>query len=317
MGRYIFKRLLQMIPVIIGVTFIVYLILSFSPGDPAQIILGQQAKKEELELMREQLGLNDPFLVQYFRYMGNALKGDFGTSYSTREPVWEMIKLRLPNTMLLSFSSLIITLILSIPLGIYLAVKQNTTVDDVMRIVSLVLAAMPVFWLGLMLIILFSVKLRLLPASGLGSPLALIMPVICMSAASIAITSRLTRASMLDVIRQDYIRTARAKGIKESKILRKHALKNALLPMVTTVGMSIAFSFGGAVLIESVFGINGLGKLMVTQIRQKDVPTIMGSVILLAMIIAVVNLLTDLTYGFIDPRIKSQYVKNKNVAKGV
>ncbi|MCH4887054.1 ABC transporter permease [Acidaminobacter sp. JC074] len=315
MSRYIVGRLFQMIPVILGVTFVVFVILSLSPGDPAQMILGQQAEKEEIELMREQLGLNDPIVIRYVKYVGRVLQGDLGTSYSTKEQVSDMILQRLPVTLLLSFTSLFVTLLCAIPLGILLAVKQNTMFDDVMRILSLVIAAMPSFWLGLMLIILFSVKLGWLPANGMETPLAIIMPVICMSAAGIAVNSRLTRASMLDVIRQDYIRTARAKGVSEKTILRKHALKNALLPMVTSIGMAIAGSFGGSVLIETVFGINGLGKLIVNQIRQKDVPTIMASVLITAIIIAVMNLLTDLTYGVIDPRIKSQFVKKRKAVK--
>ena len=315
MTRYIIGRILQMIPVILGVTFVVFVILSLSPGDPAQMILGQQAKAEELTQMRQQLGLDDPIIVRYGNYILNVLKGDLGQSYSTKENVADMILQRLPITLTLSFTSLFVTLICAIPLGIILAVKQNTLFDDVMRILSLIVAAMPAFWLGLMLIILFSVRLGWLPASGMETPLAIIMPVICMSAAGIAVNSRLTRASMLDVIRQDYIRTARAKGVRENTILRKHALKNALLPMVTSIGMAIAGSFGGSVLIETVFGINGLGKLIVNQIRQKDIPTIMGSVLITAVIIAVMNLLTDLAYCQIDPRIKSQFIKKPKLAK--
>ncbi len=217
----------------------------------------------------------------------------------------------MPNTLLLSFGSLFLILIVSIPLGIVLAVNQNSVFDNVMRVVTLVLAAMPGFWLGLMLIILFSVKLGWLPSNGLESVQASIMPLICLSVAGWTTNSRLTRASMLDVIRQDYIRTARAKGLRYGPILRKHALKNALLPIVTSVGMAIGQCVGGSVIIETVFGINGLGKMMVDALRQKDVPTIMSSVIIAAVIIALANLLTDLSYAVIDPRIRSNYVKPK------
>lgn len=275
------------------------------------MILGVGAKPEELEMMREQLGLNDPMIVQYLRYMGNVLKGDFGTSYTTKQPVSEMIKIRLPNTLLLSFGSIFLIFIIAIPLGILLAVKQNSVFDNVMRVVTLLLAAMPGFWLGLMLILLFSVKLRWLPSNGLESAKACIMPLICLSVAGWTTNSRLVRASMLDVIRQDYIRTARAKGIAYGRILHKHALKNALLPIVTSIGMAIGRCVGGSVIIETVFGINGLGKMMVDALRQKDIPTIMASVIIAAVIIALANLLTDLAYAAVDPRIKSMYVKPK------
>ncbi len=315
MSKYVFKRLLHIIPVLIGVTFLVFALLSFSPGDPAQAILGVGAKPEELAMMREQLGLNDPVIVQYLRYMGGVVTGNFGTSYSTKQPVLEMIRIRLPNTLILSFGSLLLIFIVAIPLGVVLAIKQNSFFDNVMRVVTLILAAMPGFWLGLMLIILFSVKLGWLPSNGLESAKAAIMPLVCLSVAGWTTNSRLVRASMLDVIRQDYIRTARAKGLPYRRIVRKHALKNALMPIVTSIGMAIGQCVGGSVIIETVFGINGLGKMMVDALRQKDIPTIMASVIISAVIIALANLLTDLSYAFIDPRIRSTYVKPKAKAK--
>lgn len=307
MSKYILKRLLHIIPVLLGVTFLVFVLLSFSPGDPAQAILGPGAKPEEISMMREQLGLNDNVIVQYVRYMGRVLTGDFGTSYSTKQPVLEMIRIRLPNTLILSFGSLALIFAIAIPLGVLLAVKQNSLFDNVMRVVTLVLAAMPSFWLGLMLIILFSVRLGWLPSNGLNNVKAAIMPLICLSVAGWTTNSRLSRASMLDVIRQDYIRTARAKGLPYGTILRKHALRNALLPIVTAMGMAIGLAVGGSVIIETVFGINGLGKMMVDALRQKDIPTIMASVIISAVIIALANLLTDLSYSLIDPRIRSMY----------
>lgn len=318
MSKYVFKRLLHIIPVLIGVTFLVFVLLSLSPGDPAQAILGVGAKPGELAMMREQLGLNDPILVRYLRYMGGVLKGDFGTSYSIKQPVLEIIRIRLPNTLILSFGSLFLIFLVAVPLGIILAVKQNSPFDNIMRVVTLLLAAMPGFWLGLMLILLFSVNLGWLPSNGLDNVQAAILPLICLSVAGWTVNSRLTRASMLDVIRQDYIRTARAKGLPSGQILRKHALRNALMPIVTSAGMAIGHSFGGSVVIETVFGINGLGKMMVDALRQKDIPTIMASVIISAVIIALANLVTDLSYALIDPRIRSVYVKPKakKVARG-
>lgn len=317
MSRYILKRLLQMIPIVIGVSVIVFLLLSLSPGDPAKMILGLNAKEEELALMREQLGLNDPIPLQYFHYMKNVLIGDFGTSYSTKQSVIEMIAVRLPPTLILSFGSLLTILIVAIPLGIALAVKQNSPFDNIMRVVSLFFAAMPGFWIGILMIILFSVKLGWLPANGFDKPSAMIMPIICSSIAGWAVNSRITRASMLDVIRQDYIRTARAKGLKESVVIRKHALKNALLPTITSVGMAVGGCFGGSVIMEMLFGINGMGKMMIDALRQKDIPTIMAGVIITAVIIAVANLLTDLAYSYVDPRIRSMYARRRMIRKEV
>ncbi|MDR1439444.1 MAG: ABC transporter permease [Clostridiales bacterium] len=314
--KYILKRILQMVPVILGVTLLVFALLSFSPGDPAKIILGMQAKPSELELLREQLGLNDPVPVQYLNYMRKVLVGDFGTSYTTKQPVMDMIAVRLPSTMLLSFGSLIAIMAVSIPLGIALAVKQNSLFDNVMRVVSLILAAMPGFWLGIMMILLFSVRLGWLSASGLAGAKDLIMPVVCLSVSGWAVNSRLTRSSMLDVIKLDYIRTARAKGLRSGTVIRKHALKNALLPMITSIGIYVGSCFGGSVVIETVFGINGVGKMMVEALRQKDMPTILAGVIISAVVIAAANLLTDIAYAFADPRIKSLYVSHKRAGGG-
>ncbi len=307
MTSYVLKRLTHIIPVLIATTLLVFALLSLSPSDPAQLILGVGAKPEELAQMREQLGLNDPLLVRYARYMGGVLTGDFGTSYSTKRPVLEMIGVRLPNTLVLAFGSLALILIVAIPLGVALAVRQNTLFDNVMRVLTLLTAAMPSFWLGLMLILLFSVKLGWLPSSGLDNVRAAIMPLVCLAVAGWTVTSRLTRASMLDVVRQDYIRTARAKGLPQGVVMRKHALRNALLPVVTSVGLLVGQSVGGAVVIEILFGINGIGKMMVDAVRQQDVPTIMGGVLIAAVVIAVANLLTDLSYAVIDPRLESMY----------
>jgi peptide/nickel transport system permease protein len=298
---------MHIVPVLVATTLLVFWLLSLSPSDPAQLILGLGAEPEQLDMMRDQLGLNDPLIVRYARYMGGVLSGDFGNSYSTRRPVAEMIGVRLPNTLILAFGSLVLVLAVAIPLGVALAVRQNSLFDNVMRVVTLLTAAMPSFWLGLMLILLFSVRLGWLPSSGLDNAKAAIMPLICLSVAGWTVTSRLTRASMLDVVRQDYIRTARAKGLPQSVVTRKHALRNAMLPVVTSVGLLIGQSVGGAVVIEILFGINGIGKMMVDAVRQQDVPTIMGGVLIAAVVIAVVNLLTDLSYALIDPRLETMY----------
>jgi peptide/nickel transport system permease protein len=309
MARYILKRLLQMIPIVLGVSLVVFLMLSLSPGDPAKMILGINAKDSEVQQLRGQLGLNDPVPLQYLKYMAKALTGDFGASYTTKQPVLAMIQVRLPATLLLSFGSLLCILLVAIPLGIALAVRQNSLFDNVMRVVSLILAAMPGFWLGLLLILLFAVRLGWLPSNGFDRPAAMVLPILCASTAGWAILSRLTRASMLDVIRQDYIRTARAKGLPPNLVIRRHALKNALLPTLTSVGMSVGACMGGSVIMETLFGINGMGRMMVNALRQKDIPTVMAGVMITAVIIALANLLTDLAYAFVDPRIQSQYAR--------
>ena len=309
MIRYVAKRLLMLIPIIVGITFIVFFILSLTPGNPARMILGANATPAQVEAMREQMGLNDPVIIRYVKYMGGVMRGDFGTSWSTREPVFQMVFARFPYTFQLALLSMLVTVAVSIPLGIYSAVKQNTAADSTVMVLSMVLAATPKFWLGILMMLVFSVWLRWLPTSGLVSWKSYIMPTIAMAAASTAINTRIVRASVLDVIKQDYIRTARAKGVKEKTIFRRHALKNAMLPVVTVMGMSFASALGGSVLIENVFSIPGIGLLMIERIRQKDIPSVLACVIFIAVVFAVVNLITDILYSYIDPRIKAQYMR--------
>lgn len=312
MIRYVVKRLIMIIPILIGVTFFLYMLLSLSPGDPARIAMGSEATEEQLEMFREENGLNAPVLVQYFNYMRKAVTGDLGISYHTRQTVSSMIAVRAGSTLFLSFSSMFLTIIVSMPLGVSMAVKQNSLYDNIMRVVTIIFTSMPQFWLALMMILLFSVKLRWLPSSGLG-----IMPILCLALGGITTCARTGRSSMLDVINRDYIRTARAKGLKRGYIIRRHALKNSMLPMVSVYGRIIATCFSGSVVIESIFGINGIGQMMTNALRQKDIPAIMGSIIISACVITVVNLLTDVMYAFIDPRIKSKYVRRKTKLKEV
>ena len=308
MAKYIIKRILMLIPILIGVTLLVFLLLSFTPGDVARLTLGSTATEEQLEMFREQYGLNKPLMVQYLNYMAGVIHGDLGTSYATRQAVSTMISTRVGATLTLSFVSMFLTIIVSLPLGVIMAVKQNSPFDNIMRVVSLIFTSMPEFWLGLMMILLFSVKLHWLPSSGLDSVSSAVMPVLCLALGGITLCSRTGRSSMLEVIHQDYIRTARAKGLRYRYIIRHHALKNALLPMVSVYGRIIATCFSGSVVLESVFGISGIGSMMTAALRQKDTPTILGSIIISACIITIVNLITDLAYAFIDPRIKSKYV---------
>ncbi len=311
MLRYVAKRLLLIIPVILGVSFIIFLIMNLTPGDPAMMILGEGAKPEQYAELREEMGLNDPFFVRYFRYVLNALKGDFGKSYRTNIPVFQEIATRLPYTLNLAVVSTLIAITLGLPIGVLSAVKQYTVTDNVALGVSLLLTSMPGFWFGMLLIIILSLKFKLLPSLGVDTWRHFILPAIATSSSTMASLLRMTRSTMLEVIRQDYIRTARAKGAKESKVIFGHALRNALLPVVTIIGVNFGFALGGTIVIEQVFAIPGLGQLMINSIRSKDTPMVIASVLFAAIIASIINLLVDIIYAYIDPRLKSQYVTTK------
>lgn len=307
MYKYVLKRLILLIPVLLGVSLLVFSIMYLTPGDPAQLILGENAPKAAVEALREKMGLNDPFFMQYFRFIKNALMGDFGRSYTTGREVFKEIFSRFPNTLILAVLGVIISVAIGIPIGIISATRQYSFLDSFSMVFALLGVSMPVFWLGLMLILTFSVKLQLLPSGGFDSLSSIILPAITLGVGSAAIVTRMTRSSMLEVIRQDYIRTARAKGVAEKVVINKHALKNALIPIITVVGLQFGNLLGGAVLTESVYSWPGVGRLMVDAIRQKDTPTVLAAVIFLATAFSVVNLFVDLLYAFADPRIKSQY----------
>jgi len=314
MIRYLIIRLLWAIPILIGVTLFLFLLLSLTPGDAAQIALGPNASEAELEMYREQNGLDRPLAVQYLDYISKAFIGDLGVSLRTRHTVSSMIAARAGYTLFLSLTSMAVTIVVALVLGIVMAVKQNSIFDNAMRVLTLILTSMPQFWLALMMIMLFTVYLGVLPSTGLGTFKQAIMPIICIASVGITVCVRTTRAAMLEVLNQDYIRTARAKGLKRRFIIQRHALKNALLPMVTLYGRIISNCFAGSVIIENIFGIEGIGNMMMLALRQKDIPAIMGSIIICALVIIVVNLITDMLYAFIDPRIKSMYVRHKNKA---
>ncbi|SHH84182.1 peptide/nickel transport system permease protein [Caloranaerobacter azorensis DSM 13643] len=307
MHKYILHRLLLLIPVILGVTFIVYSIMYLTPGDPAQIILGESAPPEKVEQLREEMGLNDPFIVQYFRFIKNGLKGDFGRSYSTRRPVFEEIFARFPATLKLTIAGVLVAIIIGIPVGIISATKQYSLFDNVSMVGALLGVSMPNFWFGLMLVLVFSVTLKWLPSGGDNGLSSLVLPAITLGTSAAALITRMTRSSMLEVIRQDYIRTARAKGVLEKKVINKHALKNALIPIITVVGLQFGYLLGGAVLTETVFSWPGVGRLLVDAIRQKDTPMVLASVVFVSVTFSFVNLMVDILYAYVDPRIKSQY----------
>ncbi len=312
MGKYIVRRLVMMIPVLVGVTFIVFFIMSLTPGDPAAIILGDQASSEALALKRVELGLNDPLLVRYATYMGNLLKGDLGTSYKNQISVAQQVWDKFPNTALLAIAGILVALVIGIPIGILSAKKQYTFMDTSSMVFSLIGVSMPNFWLGLLLSLLFALKLGWLPSQGMGSgfiPLmrSLVLPALTLGTGAAATVVRMTRSSMLEVIRQDYISTARAKGITEKQVTNKHMLKNALIPIVTAVGLQFGHLLGGAMLTETIFSWPGLGRLMVDSITSKDIPMVLGAVIFMATMFSFVNLFVDILYAFLDPRIRSQY----------
>ena len=307
MHKYVLKRILLLIPVLLGVSLLVFAIMSLTPGDPAQLILGENAPKEAVLKLREEMGLNDPFFMQYFRFVKNAIMGDFGRSYTTGREVFGEIFARFPNTLILAVIGIIISVCIGIPIGIISATRQYSFLDSFSMVIALLGVSMPVFWLGLMLILTFSVKLGWLPSGGFDGLKSIILPAVTLGVGSAAIITRMTRSSMLEVIRQDYIRTARAKGVAEKVVITKHALKNALIPIITVVGLQFGHLLGGAVLTESVYSWPGVGRLMVDAIRQKDTPTVLAAVVFLAAAFSVVNLLVDILYAYVDPRIKSQY----------
>lgn len=305
MWKFILKRIVYLIPVLIGVTFIVYAIMSLAPGDPAKVILGETATPEQITQLREEMGLNDPMLLQYGRYIVNLVQGDMGDSYKTKNPVAKEVWARFPNTIKLASISMLLAIGLSIPLGVVAAVKQNTIIDGASMIIALIGVSMPIFWLGLLLILFFSLKLGWFPVSGSSGWKSLVLPGFALGFNHMASIARTTRSSMLEVIRQDYIRTVRAKGVAENKVITRHALKNALIPTITVIGLQVGFMLGGSVLTETVFAWPGIGRLMIEGIQGRDIPMVMGCIVLFSVTFSIINLIVDLLYGFVDPRIKN------------
>ena len=310
MGKFILKRLLYMIPVLLGVAFLVFAILSLTPGDPGTLILGITAKPEDIASLNEQFGYNKPFLIRFFSYIKDiVLHFNLGVSYQTREPVINDIMAKFPNTLKLTIFSMSLSAIIGISFGIISAVKQYSALDHICVVTALVFACIPGFWLGLMLMMLFSLKLGWLPSYGAESLKNFILPTLTVSMTSAAGLLRLTRSAMLETIRQEYIRTAKAKGASKKRIIIKHALRNALMPVVTTLGTSFGASLGGAIIAETVFAMPGMGTLITTAIRQKDIPMVMGSTLFLAVLFSLIILLVDILYAVIDPRIMDKYKK--------
>jgi peptide/nickel transport system permease protein len=309
MGRYILKRCLWLIPIILGVCIFIFTIMYFVPGDPAQLILGPGASEAELQVKRADLGLNDPYLTRLFRYMRDVfLRFDFGRSYLTGVKISDEIVNRIPKTFLIGFVSIALSLLVGIPLGVKAAVNQNGWADRICMLLAILGISVPEFWLALMLVILFALKLGILPASGIVQWTGYILPWIALSFGGLAALARQSRSSMLEVIRSDYITTARAKGVSEHDVIYKHALPNALIPVVAIAGSRLAGIFGGSVVIETVFSIPGLGTYLVNAISNRDYPVVQGCVLFLAITFSLTMLLVDLAYAFIDPKIKAQYI---------
>ena len=307
MLKFTMKRLVYLVLVLVGVSFLVFLLLYMTPGDPVRMMLGESATPEAQAELRLELGLDDPFLVQYGRYIKNiVVHQDLGTSYSTRRPVLDEIMTVFPNTVKLATAAIIIAVILGTFQGIVSAVRQNSLLDNAVMVLALIGTSAPIFWIGILMIILFSVNLGWLPPSGFGSFKQLIMPALALGMQSTAVVARMTRSSMLEVIRQDFVKTARAKGQKESVVIMKHVFRNALIPVITVVGLQFGTLLGGAMLTEVVFSIPGVGRLMIEAIKQRDFPIVQGSVLFVAACFSLVNLAVDLLYAVVDPKVSKE-----------
>jgi len=307
---YIIRKVLIGIPVLIAVVTLVFLAIRLTPGDPVRQMLPPDASEADIIRMREHLGLDRSLLQQYFRYWDRILHGDFGDSLRTRRPVWDELASRIPYTVELALLAVILSALIGVPIGVYSAIRQNTIFDGVMRVVAFIGVSFPSFWLGTMFILLFALQLGWLPASGRAGPLwtligfrSILLPALTLAIGSAASISRMTRSSMLEVIRQDYITVAKAKGLRESRVHWKHSMRNGLVPVVTLLGMQFGFLLGGAVIAETIFAWPGLGQLAVNAIMFRDYPLIQGVVFFFAAGVVLVNLLVDLTYVFIDPRV--------------
>ena len=301
----------MLLPVILVTSFLIFWAMSLTGGDPARQIAGDRATEAEVEAIREEMGLNDPFLVRYGNYMKGMLTGDMGKSYVTNKDVFRTFMEKLPNTLMLGGAAVLIAIIVSLPLGIYTAIHQNTWKDTAGMVFALFGTSMPNFWLGLMLIILFSLKLHWLPSGGKNGFASLILPALTVGFGLAALITRTTRSSMLDVIRQDYMTTARAKGCSEKRVIFRHGLKNALIPIITAIGLQMSLVITGSVLAETVFSWPGIGRLVYDSISKRDTPMVTGSIIMCSVLMCIINLVVDLIYAFFDPRIKAQYSKKR------
>ena len=309
MLKYIIKRILLLIPILLGVSAIIFILKTVTPGDPARQILGNTATEEQVQEKREELGLNDPVVVQYVRYIKNIVtKGDFGDSYRTGEPVLSEILPRLGTSGIITIGAVAIGAIIGIILGIISALKKYTWVDSLVLVISMFFQSVPEFVVALVLIMVFAVNLHWLPATGITSIKGFILPMITIGLASVAGYTRITRSSMLEVLGEDYIRTARAKGQTENNITYHHALRNAMIPVAQSIGTSLGNSIGGGMVIETVFGVPGVGKYIVDSITQRNYPSVLGGALIIAMVLTIINLIVDISFVLIDPRLKTTII---------
>lgn len=315
MSLYIARRLIQAIPVLLGVTVVVFLLIQLVPGDPAATLLGPEATQAEVQELRTILGLDQPLLVQYFRWLGGVLQGDFGTSIEFRRPVAELIWARLQNTLILAGAALLVSTVFGILIGVFSAVRPRSFIDRLGMIIALLGNSMPAFWIGILLLLVFALQLRWFPVGGMYSLRGgrgffdllqhLVLPAITLGMLAVATIARMTRSCMLDVIKQDYVRTARAKGVRYWRVVFRHAFRNALLPIVTVIGLQLGYMLGGAVLTETVFSWPGVGLQLFRAISTRDLPLIQGGILLIAVGFVVINLVVDILYAYLDPRTAS------------
>ena len=306
MFKYILRRILLLIPVLLGVLLIVFTLLYFTPGDPAEVMLGNMGSPEALAELRSQMGLDKSYIERFFNYVLGVLRGDLGVSYTTKQPVTKMLMDAFPHTFKVSIAATIISVVLGLLFGVVSAIKQYSWIDNLSMTLALLGISLPSFWLGMLLILVFSVYLGWLPSSGLTSLLHVILPAATIGTRSAASIARTARSSMLEVIRQDYIVTARSKGQKELLVIMKHALQNALIPMITVVGLNFGEMLGGAIVVESIFSIPGIGSLTVNALKARNYSVVLGGVLYVALVYSIINLIVDLLYTYADPRLKSK-----------
>jgi peptide/nickel transport system permease protein len=304
MIAYILRRLLMLVPVLFGVVLVSFSLLHLVPGDPAQIMAGEVATAQDIARIRAEYGLDKPLVVQFGHFVWNAARGDFGISIQSRHPIKELLFQRLTFTLQLSLASILVASTIGLLAGIISSTRQYSVFDTASMLGALFGISMPIFWLGILLILVFAVKLHWLPSGGTGSLRYLVLPAIALGSASAAVIARMTRASMLEVTRQDYIRTARATGYAERVVIFRHALKNAMIPVLTVFGLEFGYMLGGAVLTETVFSLPGIGRLLVEGIFMRDYPVVQGAMMVVGTTFVLVNLLTDVAYAFFDPRIR-------------
>jgi len=302
-SRYLIRRLVSTVPVLLGVIFIIMLTVSLIPGDPVALMLGQNAAPEQVAALRDYLGLDRPLLVRYVEYLGQIVRGDLGRSIQGNRPVLDEIREVWPNTIRLTVAAVFLAVVVGIGIGALSALRPYSLLDNVVRVIALLGLSMPIFWIGLVLSYIFGFYLGLLPVGGTGGIKHLVLPSVTLALPSIALIARMTRSSLLEVLGEDYIRTARAKGLRGRTVLWRHALGNALIPVISVIGLQIGQLLGGAVLTETVFAWPGLGRLMVRAIFARDYVLLQGAVLVLAMTFVLVNLLVDLSYAYLDPRI--------------